>query len=258
MGMEAFAEASALLAPEGFRVGAIEDVEFLAPVKFYRDEPRTLTVTVRAEPDEASDDILARCALTAERTLPGQDAALVTTHFTGTVRLTGAPPADERAPAVGAAEGPELTPEEVYALYFHGPAYQVVDAAWAADGAAVARLADPLPDDHVPGAAPLVTAPRLVELCFQAAGLWEAGHDARLALPHHVGSLRVLGVPSGGPLYAVARRVGDGLVDCVVLDTAGRVLVRLDGYQSVPLPSPVSGDVVSPLAAAFGTPVSEH
>ena len=42
MGMEAFAEVGALLAPPGLRVAAVEDVAFLAPVKFYRDEPRTL------------------------------------------------------------------------------------------------------------------------------------------------------------------------------------------------------------------------
>ncbi|HRB98839.1 MAG TPA: SDR family oxidoreductase, partial [Dermatophilaceae bacterium] len=33
MGMESFAEAASLLAPEGYRVGSVEDVAFLAPVK---------------------------------------------------------------------------------------------------------------------------------------------------------------------------------------------------------------------------------
>ena len=50
MGMEAFAEAARLLAP-GWEVAAIEDVEFLAPFKWYRDEPRRLEVHVRAVPD---------------------------------------------------------------------------------------------------------------------------------------------------------------------------------------------------------------
>ena len=38
MGMESFAEAAGLIAPEGYRVAAVEDVTFLAPVKFYRDQ----------------------------------------------------------------------------------------------------------------------------------------------------------------------------------------------------------------------------
>ena len=40
MGMEAFAEAARLLVPD-HRVLAFEDVAFAAPLKFYRDEPRT-------------------------------------------------------------------------------------------------------------------------------------------------------------------------------------------------------------------------
>ncbi len=260
MGMEAFAEATALLAPAGYRVAAVEDVAFLAPVKFYRDEPRALTVTVRVEADATaaeSGDLLARCVLTAERTLPGHDAPQVSTHFTAVVRLTTAPAEPERRAPVAAASGYRLTPAEVYALYFHGPAYQVVGAAWEADGTSVAQLADPLPDNHTPAAAPLVGAPRLAELCFQAAGLWEAGRESRMALPARVGSMRVLGDAGDGPLYAVARQVAEGTFDCVVLDSDGDVVLRLDGYQSVPLPSPVSGDVVAPLAEAFGAAVSD-
>ena len=44
MGIEAFAEVAALPLP-GWHPVEIEDVEFLAPCKFYRGEPRTLTVT---------------------------------------------------------------------------------------------------------------------------------------------------------------------------------------------------------------------
>ena len=43
MGIEAFAEAALCLLP-GWHIEAIEDVNFLAPFKFYRDEPRTVTV----------------------------------------------------------------------------------------------------------------------------------------------------------------------------------------------------------------------
>ena len=38
------------MAPPGLRVAAVEDVAFLAPVKFYRDEPRTLTVSAVTGP----------------------------------------------------------------------------------------------------------------------------------------------------------------------------------------------------------------
>ena len=57
MGMEAFAEVARLLVPDHYVV-ALEDVDFLTPVKFYRNEPRTLTVTARIQPDGA--DLVAR------------------------------------------------------------------------------------------------------------------------------------------------------------------------------------------------------
>jgi NADP-dependent 3-hydroxy acid dehydrogenase YdfG len=253
MGMEAFAEAASLVAPDGFRVESVEDVAFLAPVKFYRDEPRTLTVTTHVEGTDG-DDLLARCTLTAERSLPGQDTPQVTTHFTGTVRLTRNGGGEESAEPVTEPEGGTLSPEDVYALYFHGPAYQVVGAAFADDGAAVARLSDPLPDGHAPATAPLTGLPRHVELCFQAAGLLEAGRDARMALPARVRSARVLtgAGAAEGAVYAVARQVDEATFDCMVLDATGRVLVRVEGYQTVPLPTPVPEDVLDPLATAFG------
>ena len=56
MGIEAFAEVARLLYPDR-SVTAIEDVDFLAPFKFYRDEPRELKVLARFAPD--GDDIVA-------------------------------------------------------------------------------------------------------------------------------------------------------------------------------------------------------
>ena len=69
MGMEAFAEVARLLVPQ-WQVVAVEDVDFLTPVKFYRDEPRTVTITAALRPDGA--DLVADCRLEAERQLPGQ------------------------------------------------------------------------------------------------------------------------------------------------------------------------------------------
>ena len=43
MGIEAFAEAAPCMLP-GWHVEAVEEVNFLAPFKFYRNEPRTFTI----------------------------------------------------------------------------------------------------------------------------------------------------------------------------------------------------------------------
>jgi acyl transferase domain-containing protein len=252
MGIEAFAEAARLLAPE-HRVVALENLAFTAPLKFYRDEPRTVTVQVLLEP--AGDELLAHAKLMAERMLPGQERPQRTVHFTGTVRLALEAPKPEKAGA--AAPGPDgrppLSAEQVYSLYFHGPAYQVVGSAWRADGLAVAALASPLPPNHEPAELPLATAPRLVELCFQAAGLWEAGLDGRLALPTGIGRVRLLADPAAlkGALHATARPVAAGRFDCRVLDAKGRVVLALDDYRSIPLPAPIPAPVAAMLRDAF-------
>ncbi len=252
MGMEAFAEAARLLLPD-HQVLAVEDVTFAAPLKFYRDEPRTVTVHAVVLPD--GDDLIARCELSAERMLPGHDGPQRTVHFTGRVRLGTEAPATEHDDAPTDPSGPTLTADQVYAFYFHGPAYQVVGSAWRTDQTSVAALAHPLPANHSPAERPVIAAPRLVELCFQTAGLWQAGTEDRLALPMQIGSARVLADPASaeGAMRSIARQVAPGVFDCVVIDAEGRVIVRLDGYRTIPLPTPIPDAVASDLHAAFRT-----
>ena len=126
-------------------------------------------------------------------------------------------------------------------------------AAWRADQSSVAVLADPLPDNHSPADLPLTTAPRLVELCFQTAGLWQAGLEARLALPTRVGSAATLVDPATAtaPLQAIATEVTPGVFNCRVVDADGRVVVRLDRYETIALPAPIPDDVAADLQATF-------
>ena len=250
MGMEAFAEAAMLLAPD-HQVVAVEDVTFDAPLKFYRDEPRTLTVQALVQP--WGDELVAHCRLSAQRTLPGNDTPQRTVHFSGRVRLARTGPDAERSDPPAAGEGPTLDTGQVYSFYFHGPAYQVVESAWRSGDSAVARLTDPLPDDHDPADQPLVNAPRLFELCFQTAGLWQAGRDGRLALPMRVGSARVLatGAAPAAPVQAIARQTGHDEFECAVIDGDGNVVVRLEGYRTIPLPTPIPESVAAALGSAF-------
>ena len=249
MGMEAFAETARLLAPD-LHVLGVEGVTFAAPLKFYRDEPRTLTVRAVLAPD--GGDLVAHCTLSAERQLPGQDQPQRTVHFTGRVRMGAETPVAESMEPTSDPSGPTLDAEHVYSFYFHGPAYQVVSAAWRDGETSVATLMDPLPDNHVPTDQPLTTAPRLIELCFQTAGLWQAGLEDRLALPMRVGRARWY--PSSnphGPLRAVARETAAGVFDCVVVDSSGAVVAQLDRYETIPLPAAIPDAVAESLHATY-------
>jgi hypothetical protein len=122
MGIEAFAEAAALLLP-GWHVAAVEEVDLLAPVKFYRDEPRTLEVRALLR-DAGDGSVSADCTLIGRRELPGQGEQ-ETIHFTGRVRLTSGPPTALPLAGEGLGEMPDqpvVDREAVYRIYFHGPA----------------------------------------------------------------------------------------------------------------------------------------
>ena len=187
-----------------------------------------LSMVAIAEPPELP--------LTGERTLAGQ-APQRTTHFRATVRLGRTPPAARPAERLHG-EGPGVAAADLYAVYFHGPAYQVLERAWVRDGIAVGLLPAALPAAHHPPERPLAFAPRLVELCFQTAGLHEMRGTRRMGLPARLGRVEVLGDggASAGRLTAVVHHRGAGPFDAVVVDETGNALVRLEGYRTAALP----------------------
>jgi acyl transferase domain-containing protein len=239
MGIEAFAELAARVVP-GARVRAVEDVRFAAPFKFYRDEPRAVRIEAWLRP--AGDEIVADCALIGVRELPGRPPQR-TVHFTGRVRLAAGGATGATGAAGGAAMAPAPAPDltappvasaaDIYQSYFHGPAYQVLDAVWAQDGHALGRMASPLPPDVRPGEATLLD-PREIELCFQTAGIWERhAHGDRLALPREVAELCWLASPAAGPLLARVHARDDGAFDAEVADGRGTTCLRMRGYRTV-------------------------
>jgi len=249
MGLEAFAEAARRLAP-GFRVVGFEDVAFDAAFKLYRDEPREAEILARFEWEGASPVVDAR--LVGRRRLPGRDAPQETLHFRARVLLARDAPPAESAPLPGSPPATAVGADAIYRIYFHGPAYRVLDACWRHGDAVVGRMPEDLPPGHAPAEAPLAAAPRLLELCFQTAGVREIGATGRLGLPHRIARVSLAGDASerGGPFHAVATAREDGGADAVVVDAAGRALARLEGYRTVPLPEAVDEALRAPLREA--------
>jgi hypothetical protein len=256
MGVEGFAEVASVLLP-GWRVVSVENVAFLAPFKFYRDGPRTVTLEARVGPGARDGELLAECRLLGCRALPNQPEPQVTTHFTGRVRLslardglqetaTAAPPA---TPSSGVAEA-----AAIYRIYFHGPAYQVLDSSWRAGDRQVGLMASGLPDDRQPPDLPQLGMPRMLELCFQTAGVWELATAGRLALPQQLASVSFLQPETTpeGKVHAVVTPISDGeSFDADVVDEAGRVHLRMSGYRTVALPTPIDSELLEPLQATI-------
>jgi hypothetical protein len=247
MGTEAFAEFASLLAGQAgpYRVRAVEQEVFERPFKFYRKEPHTLCLNAVVTPGE-QDELVAHLVLRskkppARRGLPAQEKV----HFRASVRLQK--PACSR-PAldylVKPASWKAISKEDIYALYFHGPSYQVMERALVSEEQAVGWMHAPLPPDTEPEKTTQVLAPRLIELCFQTAGIWELAIKGRMALPASLESVSFyppeaanLALPGDIPLYALVQAVDGGEhFDAQVVDESGQVYIRLSGYHTVVLP----------------------
>ena len=240
MGIEAFAEAALALLP-GWQVEAIEDVNFLAPFKFYRSEPRALLIETQIHPH--GEQLLADCRLIGHRSLPNQAEPQPTTHFTARVRLAKQRTQAPSVLALGRPEGHVIAAADIYRVYFHGPAYQVIEKAWWDGHRLIGLMASNLPPNHQPSELRTIMQPRLIELCFQTAGIWELGVQGRMGLPQHVRQISLYRTPAAtdGKLYAVLTPdATQGSFDVDVIDTKGNCLLRLTGYQTVALPNAVN------------------
>jgi hypothetical protein len=249
MGTEAFAELASLLAP-GYHVAAVQREQFHSPFKFYRNQPRTLYLSATLSPT-SSGDLIARTALRSitEPPRPGLPAR-EDLHFTTVVRLTrdvaNAPiMPDLPSPLTGAGPGVKvINKPDIYRVYFHGPAYQVLERAWVEGDRVLGLMADDLPANTAPDGVESLVAPRLIELCFQTAGLWEMATKGVMALPLAIESVTAYRQPetaAGQRLYALVTTADGGAAfDAQVVDEAGNVYIDLKGYRTVQLPGSVN------------------
>jgi hypothetical protein len=259
MGIEAFAEAAAALVP-GWKVSAVRDVAFLAPFKLYRDDARSIEIHARLR--LSGDAIVADCELLGRRMLPGQPEQ-VTTHFTASVELM---PPDAAQPAPRTTKVPRrpssaVGSDDVYRIYFHGPTYQVLASAWRDADRVVGAFAADLPPNHQPADRALLANPRLVELCFQTAGVQELGTTGAMALPARVERLELLvdgdsGADDRSTAHALVSSGADGGSDAVVIDERGRTVLRLRGYATIELPNATDDALLTPLRAAMAPPAA--
>ena len=156
MGIEAFAEVAALPLP-GWHARRDRGRRVPRAVQVLPREPRTLTITATFRPE--GDQLVADCRLVGSRRLANQAEPQVTTHFTGRVRLAGRRSRTRSPSGAPAPDGEGTTADAIYGVYFHGPAYQVLERAWRSEQGPVGLLASDLPADHVPAERPEVARP---------------------------------------------------------------------------------------------------
>jgi hypothetical protein len=138
---------------------------------------------------------------------------------------------------------------DIYKLYFHGPAYQVVENSWRSGKEVFGLFNESLPANHRPEDRATVADPRLIELCFQTAGLYELAGKSKMGLPYQIGKVEFFDPPAaeGGHLKAAVTSAGEDRFDAQVIDDDGRVYIRLQGYRTMEMPDPVADDLLEPL-----------
>jgi hypothetical protein len=146
-------------------------------------------------------------------------------------------------------DGKQVHAGEIYKLYFHGPAYRVMESSWRSGDSVVGLFAANLPANHEPDNLPTQISPRLIELCFQTAGIWEMAVRSRMGLPYQIRKVRLLRSPEAAKsrLYAVATPNEDGSFDAQVVDEKGGLYLVLKGYRTMELPDPIDEALLKPL-----------
>jgi NAD(P)-dependent dehydrogenase (short-subunit alcohol dehydrogenase family) len=236
MGAEAFAELASLLAPD-WAVADVEQVQFLLPFKFFHKQPAILHFSAVGRPGPSGDVVVE--GTLRSRVQPKPDRPVVErVHFKASVRLSRVRPSPPRPrPLAETGESRVVPRDEIYKLYFHGPAYKVLDQVRVATGTAIGVMAEQLPPDTAPALAHLVMAPRLIELCFQTAGILEVARKDTLGLPTAMRSVTVYRPPEeakGRRLFAVVQINGHpDEYDARVVDEIGNVYVELEGYRTI-------------------------
>jgi hypothetical protein len=258
MGVEGFAEIACLIASRlgsaktSYRVASIEDIDFEAPVKFYRNEPRK--ITWRASVSPSGDGLVTDVILESVREL--KTGTQLTQHFSGRVILeqaedgSGEPPTAQAPTWNGSAT---LDPEAIYRVYFHGPAFQVLEGVQSDGDRVIRKFRLDLPPMTGQPKETLI-APLLIELCLQTAGVWEIGKTGVLALPTAIDRVIVHRTPeSKATLYAeIEPKPGENDAldfDARVVDAEGNLYIELHGYRTARLPDPIDDQDVAPLRA---------
>ena len=116
----------------------------------------------------------------------------------------------------------------------------------------IGELTRTLPANHSPADLPLVCAPRLIELCFQTAGLWEMREQNKFGLPLHIDQLFVLNshFAADADLFAVVTPRADGGFDAEVVGADGTRYLELRGYRTIAVPAQIDKDSLKPVEMA--------
>ena len=262
MGIEGFRVAARHVASTigsagvGFKVSLIEDVHFLAPFKFYGNQTRK--IFWQAQVLREASGLTAQVKLESFSTVKNKTSERVL-HFTGRVHLVpqSEPAQEEQRTSPPHWNGEYTLPaENIYRLYFHGPAFQVLEGVQQSGKEIIGKMRIPLlpltAEESLKDQGSVLDMPMLIELCFQTAGIWEIAETGSMSLPVGVGNVKYYSGPGkSGEVFAevIPQRISEGKYryDARVVDSEGNIYLELEDYRTASLVYPFEKDLLSPL-----------
>jgi malonyl CoA-acyl carrier protein transacylase len=212
----------------------LEDVEFKLPLKMFRDEPVEVCVEIVWHENRA------RVELTS--VFQGPKKSMKREHFKATIILNAEPSLAPALPNFIDKEYSDITIQDAYKRYFHGPRFKVMKEllSWNKSSLISALVHDrPVWMDKIDHG-DFCTLPLVREGAFQTAGLFEMVHYDRMALPAGVKKIVLRRQPEfTEAVYTFIRKnteAGSGLnFDLWSLGSDGEIIDYMEGYQTAKL-----------------------
>jgi CBS domain-containing protein len=178
-------------------------------------------------------------------------------HFAGVVVLEQGEGQGARTTVDGAGPVGGIGHDDIYRVYFHGPAYRVLEMVnRLSTGQVVGTMRTPLPADTTNPNSTSMVGPRMVELCFQTAGVWEIGQTGQMGLPSVVDRVTVFDPAPNGKLVVAELQPhssADALsFDARVRDGEGKVYLTVEGYRTSRIPGGLPDEAVGRFRGVVG------
>jgi hypothetical protein len=114
----------------------------------------------------------------------------------------------------------------------------------------------PLPADTTNPNSTSMVGPRMVELCFQTAGVWEIGQTGQMGLPSVVDRVTVFDPAPNGKLVVAELQPhssADALsFDARVRDGEGKVYLTVEGYRTSRIPGGLPDEAMGRFRGVVG------
>lgn len=211
----------------GRRIAAVTSIGVHEP--WIHSEGRSLRLDARVERRDQAQDLVHASLFSGAET----DAQAL--HLRADFRLvTGEPATLMPLSQPLAPPMPGISAGEIYRVFFHGPAFQVVAQAGRRSEAMVSRLAVNVHTAAIPPMA------RLLEFALQTAGLLELSASGRMMIPHAIAAVEHAAPADEGADPEIVGRAlfdADGASISIEVATArGLRLMTVRGYRTVALP----------------------